>query len=95
MAETDGSGNHEERIGKLETARREMEDALVVMAHLETKSAARIKEHAQFIADHQAAMKSFDRNLQSHAASMLEFDGKLNALIDIVSRIQGGIELQS
>lgn len=50
-----------------------MEDTLVVMAHLESKSAARIKDHAQFISDHQAAM--------------LEIDGKLNALIHIVGRM--------
>lgn len=80
MATADG-GNHEERITRLEAARKEMEDAMVVMAHLESKSAARIKEHAEFIASHQAAM--------------LEFDGKLNALIDIVGRMQGGIESHS
>jgi hypothetical protein len=70
MAEPNGSGqidDHEERIGKLEAARKEMEDTLVVMAHLESKSAARIKDHAQFIANHQAVM--------------LEIDGKLNALM--------------
>jgi hypothetical protein len=50
MAETNGGGNHEERIGRLEAARKEMEDALIVMAHLESKSAERIKEHAQYIA---------------------------------------------
>lgn len=84
MAETNGCGSiddDEDGLGKLEAARKEMEDALVVMAHLEWKSAARIKEHAQFISDHQAAM--------------LEFDGKLNALIDIVDRMQGGIESRS
>ena len=84
MAEPNGSGridDHEERLKRLEAARREMEDALVVMAHLESKAAARIKEHAQFISDHQTAM--------------LEFDGKLNALIAIVGRMQGGIESHS
>ncbi len=81
MVESDGSDkrdNHEERLTKLEEARKEIEDALVVMAHLESKSAARIKEHAEFIAGHQTAMQ--------------EFDGKLNALIDIVGRMQGGME---
>jgi tRNA isopentenyl-2-thiomethyl-A-37 hydroxylase MiaE len=80
MAASNGS-DHEERLRKLEAARKEMEDTLIVMAHLESKSAERIKEHAQFIADHRAAM--------------LEFDGKLNALIDIASRMQGGIESRS
>ena len=37
-------GDMEERVSKLEAARKEMEDALVVMAHLESKSVARIKE---------------------------------------------------
>ena len=62
-----------------------MEDALIVMAHLETKAAARIKEHAEFIADQEAAMKL-------HAQKMSEFDEKLNALIDIVGKMQGGME---
>jgi len=74
MAET----NCEERISRLESARREMEDTLVVMAHLESKASERLKEHAQFIAYHQSAMR--------------EFDDKLNALINIVGRMQGGIE---
>ena len=70
--------NHEERIAKLEAARIEREDAFIVMTHLETKASARIKEHAEFIAHHETMMS--------------EFDEKLNALIDIVGRMQGGAE---
>ena len=80
MPETNGKGqsdNHEERITRREGARKEMEDALIVMAHLESKAATRIKEHAEFLANHQSAM--------------LEFDGT-NALIAIVGKMQGGIE---
>jgi 5-enolpyruvylshikimate-3-phosphate synthase len=64
MAEPNGSGridDHEERLRKLEAARKEIEDALVVMAHLEATAAARIKEHAQFISDHRTAMSEFDQ----------------------------------
>lgn len=75
----------EERVSRLEAARKEMEDALVVMAHLESKSAARIKEHAEFIARHE---EWWDK----HQIAMQEFDDKLNALIAIVSRQQGGME---
>jgi uncharacterized coiled-coil protein SlyX len=81
MAETNGSGkneDHEDRIAKLEAARKEMEDTMVVMAHLESKAGARIKEHAEFIARHEQAMS--------------EIDEKLNALITIVGKMQGGIE---
>ncbi len=82
MAETNGSGridDHEERLGKLEAARREMEDALVVMAHLESKSAARLKEHAQLLSD-------------TIGPPMLEFEHNLNALSRHRWPYQGGIE---
>lgn len=88
MAEPNGSGgidDHEARIGKLEAARKEMEDALVVMAHLEAKSASRVKEHAEYISFLEEADKR-------HAVKMAEFDDKLNALIDMIGRQQGGIE---
>jgi hypothetical protein len=80
MAEN-GSGrpdDHEQRLAKLEAARRELEDSLIVMTHLETKAAARVREHAEFIPGHQQAIQ--------------EMDAKLNALIDIVGKMQGSIE---
>jgi hypothetical protein len=88
MAESKENGkssDHEERIAKLEAARRELEDSFIVMAHLETKSAARIKEHAEFIAGQEAAMRL-------HTRKMTEFDDKLNAVIDIIGKRQGGME---
>ena len=84
MADTNGH-DHEGRISRLEPARKETEDALVVMAHLESKAAARIKEYAEFIASEQEAMRY-------HTLKMKEFDEKLNALIDIGSRMQCGME---
>jgi hypothetical protein len=88
MAETNGGrrlDDHEQRLGRLEAARREMEDTLVVMAHLESKSAARMKEHAEFLV-------AMDKR---HELKMAEFDDKLNALIDMIGRQQGGIESRS
>ena len=41
--------------------------------------------HAEFIASQEAAMRL-------HAQKMNEFDEKLNALIDIVGKMQGGME---
>jgi hypothetical protein len=46
MPGSNGGGkldDHDERIAELGAARREMEDAFIVMAHLETKAAARSK----------------------------------------------------
>jgi hypothetical protein len=66
MSAHDG-GDLESRVTTLEKARKEREDAMLVHAVLEAKSAARIKEHAEFIARHEI--------------TRAEFDGKLNALI--------------
>jgi hypothetical protein len=102
MAEPHGNGklnDHEERIPRLEAARKEIEDSLIVMAHLETKSAGRIKEHSEFIADHEVRVKSHAKFLAEHAEFVAyheqiirEIDDKLNALINIVGGMQGGIE---
>ena len=81
MAEPNGSGklsDHEDRIARLEAARKELEESFIVMAHLETKSAARVKEHAEFIARHEQVIR--------------EIDDKLNALIDVAGKMQGGME---
>jgi len=59
MAESN-TGNrlddHEQRLARPEAARHELEDSFVVVTHLETKAAARVKEHAEFIAAHEAAV---------------------------------------
>jgi len=81
LAEPDGNGkptDHEERIARLEAAQKDLEGLFIVMPHLETKSAARVKEHAGFIARHEQVIR--------------EIDDKLNAIIDVVARMQGGIE---
>jgi hypothetical protein len=63
----------------------DLEDAMLVQTHLEKGMAERLKEHAQFLVDQQAAM-------QLHTQKMSNFDDKLNALIDIVGKMQGGME---
>jgi hypothetical protein len=77
MSARDG-GDLEGRVTTLEKARKELEDAMLVHAVLEAKSAARLKEHADFIARHEIMIA--------------EFDGKLNALIDIIMKRNGGPE---
>jgi hypothetical protein len=72
-------------VTTLEKARKELEDAMLVHADLEAKSAARLKEHAEFIATHEG----FNSR---HEMMMVEFDRKLNALIDIVMKRNGGPE---
>ena len=57
---------------------RDIEDAMLVQAHLEKRAGERIREHAEAI----------DR----HEAWMAHFESKLDALTDILMRREGGPE---
>lgn len=73
---------------------RDIEDAMIVQAHLEKRMSERLKEHAAFIERHELSMTEFDKKFNAfnerHELSMTEFDEKLNALIDIVMRRESG-----
>jgi hypothetical protein len=45
--------NLDGRVARLEQAYKDLEDAMVIMTHLEKTAAERMKEHAQFIAEEQ------------------------------------------
>ncbi len=47
----------EKRLTALEQARVEMEDALLVHAHLESAAARRLKEHAEWLVRHEAEIE--------------------------------------
>ena len=66
---------------------RDLEDAMIVQAHLEASAGRRIKEHAELLADHRDAIKR-------HDDWMKHFEEKLDALTDIVMRREGGPEAQ-
>jgi hypothetical protein len=102
MAESNGAhriDDHELRLAKLEAARRQLEDPFILMAHLEMKAAARIREHVEFIAEHEARLRSHsefidgqEAAMRLHTPKMTEFDEKLNALIDFGGKMQGCME---
>jgi hypothetical protein len=63
---------------------RDIEDAMVVQAHLEKTMSEMLKRHATFLASH-------DESIERHKLRMAEFDDKLNALIDIIMRRESGL----
>lgn len=63
----------------------DLEDAMLVQAHLEKRAGERIKEHAEWLVRHEAAMRD-------HDVKMSEIDDKLNLLIDREMRREGGPE---
>ncbi len=82
---------HEQRLAKLEAARKALEDSFIVMTHLETKAGARVKERAEFIASLEAGMKSHELRLakQEEASALLgqRIDRLVLAMGNLISRI--------
>ena len=63
----------------------DLEDAMVVQAHLEKRMAEQINAHPDWLDAHQAANKKFD-------LKMAEIEEKINFLIDREMRREGGPE---
>lgn len=63
----------------------DLEDAVLIQAHLEKRMTEQIKRHAEWLASHEAANKKFD-------LKMGEIEEKLNLLIDREMRREGGPE---
>lgn len=53
--------DHESRISALEAARKEIEESLIVMAHLETKQSNLIKEQAEYMAEHEKRLRESEK----------------------------------
>ena len=63
----------------------DLEDALVVQAHLEKRQSEQLKGHAQWLEEHEVFVRQ-------HEEWMKHMDDKLAALTDIIMRREGGPE---
>lgn len=88
MPEVNGSSDHEARLRRLEEARKELEDAFVVMTHLETKQSNVIKELA---AEQEAQRKRTTELDEAQRKRTAELDERINKIIsafgDLIARI--------
>ena len=78
---------------------KDLDDALLVQAHLEKKAGERIREHAELIAEHHNLLKSHEKGMAGHEERMkrieinlAEMTDKVNFLIDREMRREGGPE---
>lgn len=71
---------------------RDLEDAMLVSAHLEANAGRRIKEHAEFLVRHEEFLDRHKALIEEHAIKMREIDEKLNLMIDREMRREGGPE---
>lgn len=69
-----------------------LEQALIIQAHLEKRQSEAIKEHATLIARHHEMLAGHEEFVKFHELKMREFDEKLNAVIEIIMRRESGSE---
>jgi hypothetical protein len=68
-----------------------MEDTMVVMAHLENKAAARVREHAQFMADLEASMRSHEKRMEKQEETAWALDQRVDKLVSSIGELIAGI----
>ena len=67
----------------------DMEDALLVQAHLEKRAGERIKEHAELIAEHHASIRRHNQWLRNFETKMSEIEDNVHFLIDREMKREG------
>jgi len=75
----------------MEAVIRQLQETMVVMAYVQERNSAGLKDHAEWLAGQQMRLKEHEQWLADHKQAMaehdrkmIEFDDKLNALIVIV-----------
>jgi hypothetical protein len=71
----------ETRISALEHARKDIEDAMIVMAHLEKTNAEMAKRHAEYILTHDDRLKEHERRLREDKERGRSLDKRISDLV--------------
>lgn len=79
--------DHESRITALEAARKEIEDSLVVIAHLETKQSNLLREQAEYMAQHEERLKSAERQAAAQRELNRETDKRIADLVSAIGKL--------
>ncbi len=85
--DTPNTPDFEHRLRALEQGHKDLDDAMLVHAHLEARAARRIKEHSEFIVKHEQIIGELD-------TLMREIGEKVSFLINREMKREGGPEAQ-
>jgi hypothetical protein len=80
------------RFEALEKAHRELEDAFIVMTHLETRMSQIVRQHTEWLAAHEELFKRAEKARADMEIKMSEMNDKINFIIDREMRREGGPE---
>ncbi len=71
----------ETRLTALEAARKELEDAFIVMTHLETRQSQALREQAEYVASHEKRLQEAEQRNRDVDARIEELVSATGALI--------------
>jgi formate dehydrogenase maturation protein FdhE len=77
-------GDFGPRLTRLEAARKEVEDSLVVMAHLEARQSRMLKEHAEYMAELDARLKQAEQQAAEQRRLNIDVDTRIADLVSAV-----------
>jgi chaperonin cofactor prefoldin len=84
-------GDLEPRVSRLEVAFKDLEDAMIVMSHLEKRMSEAFKDQAAYIAEHEKRVRELeDRNRKleererTQRQSNLDIDARIDKLVSAI-----------
>lgn len=80
MSEGNGSDNLRQRVEALEKAHQELEDSVIVLAHLENKMSRMLKEQAEYMAAYEARLREQEKRDQI-------IDGRIDKLVSGIGEL--------
>ena len=77
-------GDFGTRLTRLEAARKEIEDSLVVMAHLEARQSKMLKEQAEYMEEHEARLKQAEQQAAEQRLLNVDTDKRIADLVSAI-----------
>lgn len=77
----------EPRASRIEQAKKDLEDAMIVMAHLEKKAGERIREHGEWLVEHEKSMRDHDRQIAEQREFGKKVDERINNIVSAIGKM--------
>lgn len=77
--------DQEARLKILEAAHKELEDAFVVMTHLQTKMSQMLREQAEYLSAHEARLKQSEQQMEQQRQLNREVDERIEKLVSAIA----------
>jgi trehalose-6-phosphate synthase len=77
-------GDLEPRVSRLEVAFKDLEDALIVMSHLEKRMSEAFKDQALYIAEHEKRVRELEERERVQRQQNADIDARIEKLVSAI-----------